>query len=99
MVTKDQFENIIAIAAKYDKELNEVSNIINFEHPIFDYFWKQFYLTINILFSEEGVDWIYWWIWDKPSDKENSHAWDKFGKEIPTESISDLWNIVKEYRR
>ena len=99
MITKDKFEEIIATAAKYDKELSEVSNIINFEHSLFEYFWKQFDLTLNILFSEEGVDWVNWWIWERPKDDENSHAWDEEGKEIPTKSVEDLWNIVKEYRR
>ena len=55
--------------------------------------------TINILFEEEGVDDINWWLFERPMSPPGPKMWDSDGKEIPIETIEDLWNIVKDYRK
>lgn len=54
------------------------------------------------LFSDEGVDWVNWWLFEKPGLFKNSlpnEAYDEDGNIIPTDTIDDLWNLVKDYQK
>ena len=67
-----------------------------YDSPIIEYGNFLFERVLSIYFSEEGRDWIYWWLYEKNGNPEMK-AWDKDNNEISTETIEDLWNIVKEY--
>ena len=54
--------------------------------------------VIGLLFQEEGVDDINWWLYEK-CGRPDYKMWDKDGNEIPTETLDDLWEIVKDYRK
>ena len=51
---------------------------------------------LETYFTEEGTDIIYWYLFEKNGNSEYK-MWDKDKNEIPTETIEDLWNIVKDY--
>jgi hypothetical protein len=53
-------------------------------------------MLINSHFDEEGQDWINWWLYEKDGNPELK-AWDENDNEIPTETIDDLWNLVKDH--
>ena len=56
----------------------------------------------DITFDEDGVDWINWWIYERPAlfeGDEVNKAYNEDGSEIPTETVDDLWNIVKKFRK
>ncbi len=102
MITKEEFVKIISEQKKWDERLDEVGKVLNcfpLEMDWVEYGAKLFDNTISILFEEEGVDDINWWLFEKPHLLEGSGMWDEDGKEIPTETIDDLWNIVKDYRK
>jgi hypothetical protein len=54
--------------------------------------------VLGLLFQEEGVDDINWWLYEK-CECPDYKMWDKDGNEIPTETLYDLWEIVKDYRK
>lgn len=56
----------------------------------------------SIVFDEDGVDWINWWIYERPAlfeGDEVNKAYNEDGSEIPTETVDDLWNIVEKFRK
>lgn len=102
MITKEEFIKLISDQKKWDDRLDEVEKILNYCPLNMD--WVEhgarlFDTTLNILFEEEAVDDINWWLFEKPMLPPGSGIWDEDGNEIPTETIEDLWNIVKEYRK
>lgn len=69
------------------------SDLIEYGNIMFD-------RLIKARFTEEGSDWIFWWLYELPSLGCNGpHATDENGDPIPTETIDDLWNLVEKYRK
>lgn len=102
MITKEEFIKLVSDQEKWDNRLDEVGKILNcspLEMDWVEYGARLFDTTLNILFEEEGVDDINWWLFEKPVLSPGSGIWDEDGNEIPTETIEDLWNIVKDYRK
>lgn len=101
-MTKEGFIKLIENAQNYSKELDRWSGfgIYLFELPISELGWKFFNIALSELFSDEGVDWVNWWLFDKPGFGEDpNQAYDEDGNVIPTDTIDDLWNIVKDYQK
>ena len=101
MVTKEQFIKLITDNRKHNDRLDEVEDVLGL--AIYDCDWVEygnilFDEVLGLLFQEEGVDDINWWLYEK-CGRPDYKMWDKDGNEIPTETIEDLWNIVKDYRK
>lgn len=100
MITKEQFIKLITDHRKYNDRLDEVEDVLGF--AIYDCDWVEygnilFDEVLGLLFQEESVDDINWWLYEK-CERPDYKMWDKDGKEIPTETLDDLWEIVKDYR-
>lgn len=99
MITKDEFITLIDDYQKWSKQVDKASEVLGistlFESNLIDYTSRLFDKTINILFDENGTDDIYWWLYEK-SGSPDFKMWDKEGNEIPSETIDDLWEIVKD---
>lgn len=99
MITKDEFITLIDDYQKWSEQVDKVSEVLGistlFESNLIDYTSRLFDKTINILFNEIGTDDIYWWLYEK-SGNPDFKMWDKEGNEIPSETIDDLWEIVKD---
>ena len=52
--------------------------------------------VIKAYFTEEGIDWIVWYMFEKRPNPDQIKATDENGNEICT-NIDELWDIVKEY--
>jgi hypothetical protein len=103
-MTKEGFVKLIENAQNYSKELDRWSNfgIDLFELPISELGWGFLNTVLPELFSDEGVDWVNWWLFEKPGLFKNSlpnEAYDEDGNIIPTDTIDDLWNLVKDYQK
>lgn len=101
MITKEQFIKLISDNQYHNKRLDEVEEILGTN--IFDCDWVEygnilFDETLNLLFEEEAVDDTNWWLYEK-NGRPEMKMWDKDGKEIPTETLDDLWELVKDYRK
>lgn len=103
-MTKEGFVKLIENAQNYSKELDRWSDfgIDLFELPISELGWGFLNTVLPELFSDEGVDWVNWWLFEKPGLFKNSlpnEAYDEDGNIIPTDTIDDLWNLVKDYQK
>lgn len=101
MITKEQFVKLITDNRKHNDRLDEVEDVLGL--AIYDCDWVEygnilFDEVLGILFQEEGVDDINWWLYEK-CGRPDYKMWDKDGNEIPTETLDDLWEIVKDYRK
>lgn len=101
MITKEQFIKLITDHRKHNDRLDEVEDVLGL--AIYDCDWVEygnilFDEVLGLLFQEEGVDDINWWLYEK-CGRPDYKMWDKDGKEIPTETLDDLWEIVKDYRK
>lgn len=101
MITKEQFIKLITDHRKHNDRLDEVEGVLGF--AVYDCDWVEygnilFDEVLGLLFQEEGVDDINWWLYEK-CGRPDYKMWDKDGNEIPTETLDDLWEIVKDYRK
>lgn len=101
MITKEQFIKLITDNRKHNARLDEVEYVLKL--AIYDCDWVEygnilFDEVLGLLFQEEGVDDINWWLYEK-CGRPDYKMWDKEGNEIPTETLDDLWEIVKDYRK
>lgn len=104
MITKEQFTKVIEDTLKLNKEYDRWDDFgINlWELPIGDIVAGLAESIWDITFDEDGVDWINWWIYERPAlfeGDEVNKAYNEDGSEIPTETVDDLWNIVKKFRK
>lgn len=104
MITKEQFTKVIEDTLKLNKEYDRWDDFgINlWELPIGDIVANIAESIWDITFDEEGVDWINWWIYERPAlfeGDEVNKAYNEDGSEIPTETVDDLWNIVEKFRK
>lgn len=101
MITKEEFIDLISGHKKWDKRLDDVENVLHFmplEVDWIEYGSILFDKTLSFIFNEEGIEDILWWLWEK-NGRSDMKMWDASGKEIPTETIEDLWEIVKDNRK
>lgn len=101
MITKEQFIKLISDNLIHNKRIDEVEAAIKwsiFDWDIVEYGNVLFDFTLSILFEPEAVDDILWWIYERRINPELKMR-DKNGNEIPTETLDDLWEIVKDFRK
>lgn len=103
-MTKEEFINLIESAQGYQSEIDRWDNfgLCLFELPIYENAWKMFDTSVAAIFRLEGIDWINWWLWERPSlfpNGGNNKAWDKDGNVIPTDTVDDLWELVKDLQK
>lgn len=102
MITKEEFIKLIEDKKKWEHRIDEVSEVLRcnpLEMDWVEYGAILFDNVLSLLFEEDGADNINWWIFEKPSLPPGAGMWDEEGNEIPTETIEDLWNIVKDSRK
>lgn len=102
MITKEKFIDLILKQQKWSNRVDEVSEVLNvptlFESDWVEYASVLFDKTLALLFNEDGIDDIYWWMYEK-SENPELKMWDESGKEIPTDTVEDLWNLVKNNQK
>lgn len=102
-MTKEGFIKLLQNAQNYNKELDRWYDfgIDLFELPISELGWNFFNDILPELFTDEGIDWINWWLYDRISITTGEHmkAYDEENKLIPTETVEDLWNLVKYFQK
>lgn len=89
-------ENRKAQSERIDK-LEEIGLSI-WDSPLIEFGYTMFDKVIEAYFTEEGVDWIDWWLYEKNGDPETK-AFDEDKDEIPMETMVDLWRYIKQYRK
>lgn len=102
MITKEKFIDLILKQQEWSNRVDEVSEVLNvptlFESDWVEYASVLFDKTLALLFNEDGIDDIYWWMYEK-SENPELKMWDESGKEISTDTVEDLWNLVKNNQK
>lgn len=101
MISKEEFITLINEHKKWDDRIAQVCDILKidiFDSDLIEYGSLLFEKTIDFLFTKEAQNDIFWWLWEK-NIRPDMKMWDASGKEIPTETVEDLWEIVKDYRK
>lgn len=101
MIEKEQFIQFIQEFIKHEEFINDISNIFNidlYSCRLILYPESLFDFILKILFKQEVIDDIVWWVFEKRR-VPSLQRWDEEGNEIPTETLEDLWNIVKDFRK
>lgn len=101
MITKEEFIDLIQNYLDWDKQIDKVNECLHtnvLEQDWIEYSNVLFSKTISLIFTEAGEDDIDWWLYEKQQDSTlNMKA--KDGTIIPTETIEDLWELVKNKQR
>lgn len=99
-ITKEEFFELIKMHDDQSKRLDKLSEagLPVWEMDIIEYGNLLFDKVINSYFTQEGEEWIFWWLYEKSGNPEIK-VWDENHNEIPTETIEDLWKCVKQYRK
>lgn len=100
MITKDRFIKLIIDNEKYNDNLCKLEEALgsSLDGELFEYANFLFNDFLEFAFTDEAVDDIYWWLYEK-NGNPTMKMWDKNGDEIPTETIDDLWEIIKDDRK
>lgn len=100
MITKEEFNNLITKYQNWNKRIDEVESILGFadllEADWIEYAAILFDDALNMLFTKEATDTIYWWLYEKHTGPS---MWDSEGNVIPMDTIEDLWNYIKDKQR
>ena len=101
-MNKEQFIELIKQHQEQSECLDKIEQygFYLWENPIIEFGFIMFDKVLKSNFNDKGIDWINWWLYERDNEwcSEIGKAWDENNKEIPTETIEDLWNIVEKYR-
>lgn len=101
MITKEQFTKLISNHIKHLEKIDEIERVIQgniMNWNVIEYGNILFDTVLSLLFKDEAVDDIFWWLFERRGDP-NLKMWTENGNEIPTETIDDLWEIVKDFQK
>ncbi len=103
MITKKEFTELIESHINWSSRVDNINNILGigismYNIDIIDYGAVLFEKTLDILFDDIAIDNIDWWLYEKQKDN-SKQMWDNDDNIIPTETIEDLWNLVKDGRK
>lgn len=101
MIQKNEFMRLINEYKDWSDFFNDACDLLKIdilESPLCVYPENLFDFILKSFFDKEGVDGITWWLYEKSEDPELK-IWDADGKEVPTETVEDLWNVVKDNRK
>lgn len=98
--TKAEFFELLKMHAAQSERLDKLSDagLPVWDTDIVEYGNLMFEKVIKALFTQEGEDWIFWWLYEKDGNPEMK-AWDEDHDEIPMETMEDLWRYVKQYKK
>lgn len=101
MIGKEDFVQIIQEHNNQHERIDKLCDITGFniwESDLIEYGNLMFDKVIEAYFTEEGVDWIFWWLYERDGNPDMK-AYNENDNEIPFATIEDLWNYVKQYRK
>lgn len=96
-MNKREFIKLLKDYQTYNNLLDEACNVFPsiFESKLFGFATEWFEEIIRAYFIEEGIDWVYWWLFERNGNSEMK-AYDN-DVEIPMNTVEDLWNYVEKY--
>lgn len=101
MITREKFNEIITSLLTINTEVDTLYDmgIDMIESHIFIQYGKMVDIVLDSLYTKEGQNLINWWLYEVPLNKDLVKIWDDKGEEIKCETIEDLWELTKKYRK
>lgn len=100
---KCNFVAMVNAIEKYDAEVERWADfgIELYELPICELTWELINMYLEEIFSEDGVDWINWYIYERKSifTGEVLPCFDEEGKEFYVNTPEDLWKLVEQHQK
>lgn len=101
-MTRKEFEELIKTYKQFDKVSNALSkvglDVFEGDNPIADSFYKVSELVITSHYTEEGVEWIFWWIYENNFGKNELPAYDE-DENLICQTEDELYNYIKQYKK
>lgn len=99
-ITKEEFLELLKMREAQSERLDKLSDagFPIWDTDVIEYGNFMFDKVIEVYFTQEGEDWIFWWLYEKNGNPEMK-VWDEDNDEIPMETMEDLWRFVKQYRK
>lgn len=99
-INKEKFITLINNHKAQEERLDKLSEagFQIWETAVIEYGNELFDELIYTFFTEEGSDWIFWWLFEK-NDNPEMKAYYENNEEIPLDTIEEFWEFVKQYRR
>lgn len=94
MITKEQFLKSLEVARKRSEFIDKLYDLHIDILECEDGFDDIFALFTKAVFTEEGEDWYYWYLYEKPSLRGEINAWEADGTPIILDTDEDLWNYL-----
>ena len=92
-ITYDEFKKYIEKIIANEEYIDKLSALdINiWEHLTYSELCVR---LLEKLVDDEDAGWISWWLWENEMGKGELQVFDKNDKEIPSQTIKDLWNLI-----
>lgn len=100
MITKGEFIELLNDRINWNDKVEQLCTLLGsnlWESYIFNYVEILFEKILNLRFNDSGIDIIFWWLYERKYDENLNIKID--GKEVPSDTLDDLWEIVKDYRK
>lgn len=99
-ITKEEFLELLKMREAQSERLDKLSDagFPIWDTDVIEYGNLMFDKVVEAYFTQEGEDWIFWWLYEKNGNPEIK-AWDEDNDEIPMETMEDLWRFIKQYRK
>lgn len=101
MINFEEFKNLINDYKNHLNNIDNASDALNlslYDSKIVSYSLEIFNKLIECYFNKIASEDIDWWLYEKSSDP-SLKMFDESGQEIPSETIEDLWNLIKGNRK
>lgn len=84
---------------KWQDSIDDLGTLLRwcpYESDFVEHAEELFNSLLKLLFTEEGIDTINWWLYEKSTDPDLKMS--KDGEELPCETLDDLWLLIREER-
>ena len=109
MITKEEFVKFIEEYQTYDKAFERIETAIIGKPYISNMYESDWNLAVGKMldiflkshFTEEGCDWINYWLFEDVDNKTAYFKEDLFDNErkYPLDTINDLWNFLNSDKK
>ena len=98
MIEKEQFLRLIKFKLEEITFIDEISEYISNKviEKLMNNSGIEFNTILELTFNANGIDTINWWLYEKSISPDLGIYYN--GKELPSDTIEDLWELVKDNR-
>ena len=96
MINKEEFANLLREHEMQNARVDLFTEIfpMAYDSPLIEFGWRMFDKLLNTYFTEEGVDWIQYYLYENPEK-----CYYESNIKIPLETIDDIWKVIESYRK